>query len=231
MNPTPSPPPQQQSTRVWDLPTRLFHWSLLACVVGCFACAKVGGDAMRWHFYFGYAVLILLIFRIVWGFVGNRYARFASFLPNPLAALRTLKGGAAPHLGHNPLGAFSVYALLGALAFQACSGLFSNDDIASEGPWMVKVSKELSDQITSWHKINEKIIIVLVLLHIAALIYHRVVKKERLVAAMVTGDKSAPISADAAQTLAAQDHAALRWRGLAVLLAAAGAVWVLVNKV
>lgn len=218
----------EQKFRVWDLPTRLFHWGLLACVAGAFASAKVGGDAMRWHFYFGYAILTLLIFRVLWGFLGNRYARFSSFLPNPVAALRTLKGAAAPHLGHNPLGAFSVYALIASLTFQAVTGLFSNDDIASEGPLMVKVSKALSDQITGFHKINEKIIIALVLLHVAALIYYRAVKKEQLVRAMVTGDKVTSVAA--VVNMAAQDSSGLRLRGLVVLVVSASVVWFLVNK-
>lgn len=182
---------------------------------------------MQWHFYFGYAILTLLVFRLAWGFGGNRYARFSSFLPNPAAALRTLKGAAAPHLGHNPLGALSVYALLCALLFQAISGLFSNDDIASEGPWVVKVSKELSDQITRLHKINEKVIITLVLLHLAALIYYHAVKKERLIRAMITGDKT--VSSAIAGEQSAEDNSALRLKGLAILVAAATAVFCLIS--
>ncbi len=215
--------------RVWDLPLRVFHWSLFVCVVGAFVSAKIGGDAMRWHFYCGYSILTLMLFRIVWGFVGSHTARFANFSPNPLAAWRTLRGAVGHYLGHNPAGALSVYALLCSLTFQATSGLFSNDDIASEGPLMVKVSKELSDQITSWHKINEKIIIGLVLLHLSAIIYHRYVKKERLVRAMVIGDK--PLNIVPLQARATQDDSALRLRGAAVFAGCALAVWLLVNKV
>ena len=214
---------QQVSIRIWDLPTRLFHWSLLVCIVGSFTCVKAaskyGPALMQWHFYFGYAVLTLLLFRLVWGVLGNRYARFGSFLPNPLAAWRTLRGAPAPHPGHNPLGAGSVYALLFCLLAQSVSGLFSNDDIANEGPFVVKISKDLSDTITGWHKLNEKIIIGLVLLHLAAITYYRYVKKERLVKAMVTGDKQGAVG------FAAQDNAALRWRALAVFAACALLVW------
>ena len=211
-------------TRVWDLPLRLFHWSLLASVIGLFVTAKVGGDAMRWHFYIGYFVLTLLMFRVVWGVVGSQYARFASFPPNALAAWRSLRGATHATLGHNPLGALSVYALLAALFFQAVSGLFSNDDIAAEGPLMVKISKDLSDQITGLHKINEKIIMALVLLHLAAIIYHRLVKKEPLVKAMITGDKL-----DLAG-LAAKDDSSTRMRGLGVFALCAAVVWFVVNK-
>jgi cytochrome b len=222
MNTTPS------TIRVWDLPLRLFHWSLLVCVIGAFASAKIGGEAMRWHFYFGYSMLVLMLFRIIWGFVGSATARFSSFPPNPAAAWRTLRGAVSSYLGHNPAGALSVYALLCSLSFQAVSGLFSNDDIASEGPWMVKVSKELSDQITSWHKINEKIVIALVLLHLAAIAYHRYAKKERLVQAMLTGDKVIESGLD--QASAVQDDFSLRLRGLAVFISCAASVWLVVNK-
>jgi cytochrome b len=216
------------TVRVWDLPLRLFHWSLLVCVIGAFASAKIGGEAMRWHFYFGYSMLVLMLFRIIWGFVGSATARFSSFPPNPAAAWRTLRGAVSSYLGHNPAGALSVYALLCSLSFQAVSGLFSNDDIASEGPWMVKVSKELSDQITSWHKINEKIIIALVLLHLAAIAYHRYAKKERLVQAMLTGDKT--LEGGVNQAAAVQDDTAIRLRGALVFAGCAAFVWLVVNK-
>jgi cytochrome b len=212
--------------RVWDLPLRLFHWALLACVIGSFTSVKIGGDAMRWHFYFGYAILTLMLFRIVWGFVGSRYARFSEFAPNPLAAWRTLRGAVSGTLGHNPAGALSVYAFLVSLSFQVVSGLFSNDDIASEGPWVIKVSKALSDQITGLHKINEKILIALVVLHIAAIAYYHFVKKERLVKAMVTGDKTV---SEPMKQLAAIDDTGLRLRGLFVFGACVAVVCLVVN--
>lgn len=211
-------------TRVWDLPLRLFHWTLLATVVGLFISAKVGGDAMKWHFYLGYLALALLMFRIVWGFTGSQYARFSSFPPNPVAAWRTFKGAVGSHLGHNPMGALSVYALLASLTFQAVSGLFSNDDIASEGPLVVKVTKELSDRITGLHQANEKVIMLLVFLHLAAILYYRFGKKEPLIQAMVTGDKPNVVGE------AANDAASTRLRGLAVFATCAAIVWFVVNK-
>jgi cytochrome b len=210
--------------RVWDLPLRVFHWSLLVCVIGLFVTAKIGGDAMRWHFYLGYTMLTLLSFRIIWGFLGSRYARFASFPPNPLTAWRSLRGAVHGGLGHNPMGALSVYALLTALLFQAVSGLFSNDDIAAEGPLAVKVTKELSDKITGLHKVNEKVIMALVLLHLVAILYYRYVKKERLVRAMVTGDKHD------ATGQAAVDDTGTRLKGLSVFALCGAVVWLIVNK-
>ena len=223
-----SNPAQLLTARVWDLPLRLFHWALLVCVVGSFASAKVGGEWMRWHFYLGYCALTLLMFRVVWGFLGSRYAQFASFLPNPMAAWRTARGAASPSIGHNPLGAFSIYAFLLSLSFQAVSGLFSNDDIAAQGPLVIKVSKDLSDQITSLHKLNEKVIIGLVLLHVAALLYYRFVKKEPLVKAMITGDKQ--LETNLTNAPAASDTLAVRLRGLVALCGCAACVYWIVNK-
>ena len=220
--------------RVWDLPTRVFHWSLVLCVIGAVVSGNIAGNAMVWHFRFGFCILTLLLFRIVWGFVGNRYARFSSFLPNPLAAWKTLRGAASNTLGHNPLGAWSVYAFLVMLSVQAITGLFSNDDIANEGPWAVKIAKDLSDALTSWHKgYNKGIIVGLMLLHIAAILYYRYVKKERLLKAMITGDKEVVASESAGETIRVQcadDTTALRLRAIAVLAACACVVWLAVTK-
>ena len=220
--------------RVWDLPTRVFHWSLVLCIIGAVISANIAGNAMVWHFRFGFCILTLLLFRIVWGFVGNRYARFSSFLPNPLAAWKTLRGAASNTLGHNPLGAWSVYAFLVMLSVQAITGLFSNDDIANEGPWAVKIAKDLSDALTSWHKgYNKGIIVGLMLLHIAAILYYRYVKKERLLKAMITGDKEVVASESAGETIRVQcadDTTALRLRAIAVLAACACVVWLAVTK-
>ena len=117
------PTAARATVRIWDLPTRLFHWGLVVCVVGSIISANVGGNALAWHFRFGYAILALLLFRLVWGFVGPRYARFSSFAPDPLAALRHLRNGAPITPGHSPLGALSVYAMLVVLAVQAARSL------------------------------------------------------------------------------------------------------------
>jgi cytochrome b len=97
--------------RIWDLPTRLFHWALVACIIGAFVTVKLGGLYMDWHARFGAAILGLIVFRLIWGFVGPRYARFTQFVRGPRAILAYLRGAAAP-AGHNPLGALSVIALI-----------------------------------------------------------------------------------------------------------------------
>jgi cytochrome b len=205
--------------RVWDLPTRLFHWALVALVVTSFVTAKIGGNAMTWHLYSGYTILALLIFRVCWGFVGGRHARFASFVKGPGAVMRylgTLFDRAAPrHVGHNPLGGWSVVLMLLSLATQATTGLFASDDIATEGPLAARVSGAVVTLCTRIHHWNEWVLIVLVSLHVAAIVFYAVYKRQELVRAMVTG--RAPVDGDAADT---PDRTALA----AVLAAAAGAV-------
>lgn len=186
-----------QAVRVWDLPTRLFHWVLAACVLGSVVSAKVGGNAMVWHFRLGYVVLALLIFRIVWGLVGGRWSRFSAFVRSPATILRYLRGaaGANEHLdvGHNPLGALSVLGLIGILALQVGSGLFADDEIANAGPLTSMASGDLVSRLTSWHKgPGQWIVLTLVGLHVLAIVFYWVRKQQNLVRPMITGDKSLP---------------------------------------
>ena len=218
---------QLQPVRIWDLPTRTFHWVLAACVVGSIVSAKIGGNAMVWHFRFGYVVFTLLAFRILWGLAGGRWSRFASFIYAPATTLRYLRGGsrADEHhdVGHNPLGAFSVFGLLAILAAQVGTGLFADDEIANTGPLIKLVSGATSLLLTKWHKtFGQWIIISLVLLHVAAILFYLLKKKQNLVRPMLGGDKVLP-----ADVPASADH--VRSRGLALaLVAACGAVvaWV-----
>ena len=178
--------------RVWDLPTRFFHWSLLVCVVALVTSAQFGGEAMVWHFRFGYAVLSLLLFRIIWGVVGGRWSRFASFLYSPASLLRYIQGHgqSSPSIGHNPLGALSVFALLGFLLLQVGSGLISDDEIAATGPFSKFVSHATVNLATFYHKdIGKLILIGLVVLHICAILFYLLKKGENLVRPMIQGDK------------------------------------------
>src|SRR5512133_1723758 len=147
---------------VWDLPLRLFHWLLVLLVVVSVVSAKIGGNAMQIHLLSGYAILSLVLFRILWGFLGGAHARFASFVRGPAAVIAYLRAlprhQAGQHLGHNPAGAWSVIVMLIVLLAQAGTGLFSNDDIATEGPLAKLVSKALSDRITGAHHLNVKLL-------------------------------------------------------------------------
>jgi cytochrome b len=205
--------------RVWDLPTRLFHWTLALLIVGAFVTVKAGGNLMIWHERIGYAILTLVLFRVVWGVAGGRYARFASFVRGPGAVLGYLKGGGDHAPGHNPLGALSVLGLLAVVGFQAGSGLFTNDDIAFEGPLAAKVSGATSSLLTTLHRWNEKVIIALVALHLAAILYYRFGKGRDLVRPMVSGD------ADFAGAFEpSRDDAGLRLRALVIAAACGAAV-------
>lgn len=212
--------------RIWDLPTRLFHWLLATSVVGSIVSANIGGNAMEWHFRFGYVACALVAFRLVWGLVGGRWSRFASFVYAPSTVVRYLRGRARPdeHLdvGHNPLGSLSVFALLGFLALQVATGLVADDEIASIGPLNRFVSGEWASQATGWHKdIGSTVLIALTVLHVAAIVYYRVRKRQDLVGPMVHGDKSLP-----ATVPASKDTALTRAAGLLLLAAcAAGTVW------
>lgn len=180
-----------QKIRIWDLPTRVFHWSLVVLVVALIVSGKIGGNFMDWHGKFGLAVVGLLCFRLVWGVLGSTYARFASFFPTP-ARLRAYLRGEWKEPGHNPLGALSVFALLGLLGLQVATGLASNDDIAFRGPLFELAGKALSDQLTGIHKLSINVLFALIALHIAAILFYVHVRKDNLVKPMITGWKQLP---------------------------------------
>ncbi|MBN4668093.1 cytochrome b/b6 domain-containing protein [Pandoraea nosoerga] len=178
--------------RIWDLPTRLFHWSFVVIAVAAYVTAKTGGNAMVYHFWCGYAILALLIFRVVWGLAGPRYARFSAFLTGPLTFVRSLRDAAATDArfaGHTPLGGLSVIAMLLFFGIQAVLGLFSNDDIFNDGPLVKFIDKDLSDALTGWHQRNQWVLVALVALHVLAIVYYRVARKKDLITPMIGGDK------------------------------------------
>ncbi len=211
-----------KKVRVWDLPTRIFHWALVAGVLGLAISGTLGGNAMIWHFRFGYAVLTLLLFRIVWGLVGGRWSRFGAFIYSPQSVYNYLKGrGKAEHsVGHSPIGAGSVFAMLGILLAQAGTGLLSDDEIAFAGPLTSLVSNATVSLATNYHKnIGKWIVLALVLLHVAAIVFY-LWRKHNLVGAMLHGDKEM-----VARVAPSRDDAASRTAALVVLAACAGVVY------
>ena len=182
-----------KSIRVWDFPTRLFHWMLVILVIISFVTGNIGGNAMQYHEWSGFAILTLLLFRLVWGFVGGRESRFMSFIRGPSAVARyatnLLLSDSSRYLGHNPLGGWSILAMLLVLLVQAGTGLFANDDIVTEGPLFDWVSKSTSDWLTRIHKLNEGVIIALVSIHVLAVVFYFFFKRENLVKPMITGVK------------------------------------------
>jgi cytochrome b len=182
---------------------------------------------MEWHFRLGLAVLALLVFRLIWGVVGGRWSRFASFLYAPSTLLRYVRGQARPQelldVGHSPTGALSVFALLGLLAVQVSTGLVADDEIANTGPLIRFVESATSLAATSWHKSwGQWLLLGLVGLHVLAIVAYRLVHRRDLVTPMLVGDKVLP-----PEVPASADHAG-RW-GLALVALSLGvalALWV-----
>lgn len=174
--------------RLWDWPLRVFHWSLVAAVTTAIVTAKLGGDWMPLHGKAGLTIVGLLAFRVVWGFVGSQPARFASFAPTPRKLLAYVRG-TWRGIGHNPLGALSVFALLGLLTVQASTGLFSNDDISFTGPLFNAVDEAVSGRLTGVHRLLANVLYGLLGLHVLAIAFYVRVKKQQLVKPMVTGWK------------------------------------------
>lgn len=205
------------TVRVWDLPTRLFHWTLAVCVIGLVITANVGGNWMNWHLRLGYTVLSLLLFRLVWGFVGGYWSRFSTFIYGPATVLAYLRGDAPPEhrVGHNPLGMLSVLALLCILLAQVGTGLIADDEIAYTGPLVRFVSGETISDATSYHKnVGKFIVLGLVVLHLLAIAFYKLVKKDNLVRPMVSGDKTVVVPVPSARDTAGSRIAALVVFGL-----------------
>jgi cytochrome b len=213
---------------VWDLPLRACHWLLAACMAGSWATHELGVQWFAWHVRFGYATLVLVAFRIAWGFVGPRHARFAGFLRGPRAVLGYLRalrrGEATPSVGHNPLGALSVVAMLALLLVQAVTGLFANDEIFNTGPLYGYVQDAQSDRLSGLHGRNFDRLLVLVGLHVAAVAWYRWRLRVDLVRPMWTGRKPRGTVPDG-QEITGQRL----WLAAVLVALAAAALWRVVH--
>lgn len=183
---------QRNERLVWDLPVRLVHWLIVLAVAGSWATHYAGIEWFAWHRRLGYAALVLVVFRVAWGFVGTRHARFGSFLRGPREILDYLRGRAAGAcVGHNPLGALGVVALLGVLLLQASTGLFANDEIMNAGPFYGWIDPALSNRLTTLHRLSSDALLVLIALHVLAVAWHVLGRRQPLLRAMFTGRKPA----------------------------------------
>jgi len=211
-------------TRVWDLPTRLFHWVLVACVTGSTISGLIGGSALVWHFRFGYVAVALLGFRIIWGLVGGRWSRFGAFIYAPQTMLNYVRGRSGPEhsVGHSPLGALSVFALLGFLAAQVSSGLLSDDEVANSGPLTHLVSNATVELATFYHAaVGKWILLGLVMLHVVAVIFYQW-RQHKLINAMMHGDKTLPLAVPSSR-----DDLVSRITAMVIFaLCGAGAYWI-----
>lgn len=216
-----------QTIRVWDLPTRVFHWALACAVVGLVTTAQLGGTWMEWHMRLGYLVLSLLTFRLVWGVVGGHWSRFGVFIPSPTRLLRSLLAPSTPqdYAGHSPQGALSVLAMLLVLLAQVGSGLFSDDEIATSGPLSRFASGDWVSRASEYHtSIGKYLLLGLIAIHIVAILVYWLKKGQKLVPPMLHGDK---VVSEGLQS--SRDDLASRSLALAIWLACAGLVALMVN--
>ncbi len=214
---------------VWDLPLRAFHWLFAASILASWATAEAGFGWMQWHIRLGYWMIGLLSFRILWGFVGPRHARFTSFLAGPRAIWRYAKGltgfgDAVQSVGHNPLGGLMVIVMLLLVAFQVSTGLFATDDIAWTGPYNPSVSGATAHYLTKLHHRNFNLIWAAIGLHVAAISYYAFVKKQNLVPAMLTGWKPAE-AVPAGEAISSSEL----WKALIVMVVSAGIVYAVLH--
>lgn len=185
-----------QRIRVWDLPLRLFHWLLVIAVIAAYTSGSLGGLWLDWHARIGAFVFALLIFRIIWGFVGSRYATFASFMPLP-HRWKLYSVNKKTWIGHTPFAALAIFCMLGLLLVQTVSGMLSvNEDSAFYAPWYDCVGISWSLRMTSWHAININILLILIAIHVLAVLYHAKSKQPDIIRAMVDGY----VSVDASRT-------------------------------
>jgi cytochrome b len=213
--------------RIWDLPTRGFHVLLALCVAGLIATGELG--VMQLHFWLGYAVLTLVLFRLVWGFVGGHWSRFINFVPTPAklrAYVQAIRTQQAPRsIGHNPLGAVSVLAMLSVLLVQVFSGFISDDEVASTGPWTAFVPSDWVEIATEYHsEVGKVILIVLIVLHVGTVVYYKRIKHDDLITPMLTGDKVLTT-----ETQASRDTRTSRLFALGILIGCSYVVYRLVN--
>ena len=199
---------------LWDIPTRVFHWGIVCCVPLAWWTAETQNYDI--HEWVGYTVIVLVVTRIIWGFLGSRHSRFSDFLVGPGRTLRYVRGGEQDSAGHNPLGGWSVIALLLLLLAQAVSGLFNSDDILFSGPLYYAAETGFRDQMGVVHDVAFNVLLGLIALHVLAVCYHQFRLREKLVQAMIKG--SAP-------GREGRGKIAPAWRALVILVIVSLALW------
>jgi cytochrome b len=236
-DPVALPEPDSTATRprvtksrvpVWDWPVRVVHWLIVLLLIGLIITGKLGADWLEWHMRFGQVMLALVVFRVIWGFVGSRNARFSSFLYGPSHVVRytrSLFGSHEVHATHNPLGGWMVVLLLAALLAQALMGLFTNDDILWGGPFSERVTKDTSDAISAVHRRFWWVIVALSTIHVGAVLAYLALLKDNLIMPMVTGHKQLPEG-----IATAEDAAASTAKATGLLLLCGLAVWYVLHK-
>ena len=214
-----------KGVKVWDLPSRIAHWALSLSIVGSYGTAEYGWLSMQWHFYFGYAAITLVLFRVLWGFFGSEHARFHNFVRGPGAVWRYLLEVGAKNsvetTGHSALGGWAVIVLLVATLAQGISGLFNNDDIEWFGPLSEKASGDLVEQMSWFHNNFEGVLLIIIGLHIVAALLYLLIRKQNLIGPMISGVKHSIQAEDAKQKPI--------WLALLLLAISAAGLWALIE--
>lgn len=214
----------QRVQRVWDLPIRLFHW-LLVALLG-FSWWSAETHNMEWHYRSGLVLLALLVFRLLWGFIGTATARFAHFVKGPRAVATYLRGGAREgDVGHNAIGGWSVVLILLLVSAQVVTGLFAGDvDGLESGPLSFLISFEATQDVADWHETNFSLLQGLAVIHVAAILFYQFFRRQNLTTAMITGNRAVSNGdpADAAGNVPV-------WRLIVALLISAGSVYLVQN--
>ncbi|HEX6833832.1 MAG TPA: cytochrome b/b6 domain-containing protein [Rudaea sp.] len=220
-----TPAPTNIAARLWDLPTRLFHWTLVVLIALQYATGEFDLLDLRWHFWFGYATLALVLFRILWGLFGSQTSRFSHFVRGPSAVVAYVRALFAPAkepaVGHNPVGGWSVLALLACVLVQAASGLFASDGIDNDGPLAARVSAATVKLMTRVHHWTQNVLLLLIAMHVAAALLYLLVGRENLIAPMISGKK--PLAQPPALMFASG------WKALMCLAVAVAAVALLLG--
>ena len=214
--------------RAWDLPTRLFKWLLVACVVTAWATNKYATEHPEWHKWNGYAALVLIAFRVFWGFVGGSTSRFSAFVRSPLTVARyawsEVRGRARHYLGHNPLGAWMILSLMAIVFAQASLGLYAvdPDHLLLEGPLAHTVAEATADRATSIHRFVFNVILALAAAHIAANLLYALLRRDGLIRGMITGWKPRADYVDQREAAPGSMMAALACLALALVVVFGG---------
>ena len=207
--------------KVWDRPTRLFHWLLVVLIAAAWWTGE--HEDLTWHYRIGMGVLMLILFRLIWGVIGSSTARFSQFVRGPVSVFRYLRGRAGAVFGHNPIGGWSVLAMLILLAVQVGLGLFASDeDNLYSGPLSRHVTEETSHILRDRHEMVFYILLGFIVLHVAAILYYLIVRRDNLVTPMVTGRRGAPAGGE-------EMTGAPLWRFLLAAALAAGLTWIVSN--
>lgn len=177
--------------KIWDGATRLFHWALVLNIFA--AWYTIDNNMIEWHEISGHCLIALLLFRLCWGFIGSSTARFKHFITNPISACdylnKSLRLQAHHKVGHNPAGGWMIVVMMLVIGFQLISGLLSNNDLGFSGALSDSVTKEISDLLTQLHALNFNVLVAIIWLHVVAVFFYVLVKKDNLIKAMFTGKK------------------------------------------